>query len=191
MANKNNTGAKSKDAKKWKFNIIDVLVLVVVVLAAVLLFRRVATPATEDEEKIPLTYEPYVVEYYCDNSYKFVTDHLEVGAQIRDDTLRLNMGALLDYKLQPSVFWEMTDAGQMVQASRDDQNSVTLYTIVDAGDNGNGITTYDNQVLSLGHSIVLRVGVCKFYMTVANFTKLSESEYANMELPEYGHVDMD
>ena len=188
MANKSNTGVK-KDSKKWKFNIIDGLVLAVVILAAVFLFLRITGPAQTEDPKEELVYEPYVIEYYCDNSYNWVTDTLQVGDRITDDSMRLNMGALLDYDLQPSVFWQTNDAGQMVRATRDDQRAVTLVTIIDAADNGNGVTTYDNLILSLGHTLVLRVGEGKYYMSVRSFTKLSESPYAGTEIPEYGHVD--
>lgn len=162
--------------KKTRFNMVDVLFLLVVLVGVLFIVLR--TAGRETAKELPGEY--YAVTYIGEAVPSYMLDLLEMGADVTDDEMIFSLGTVVDIQRGPSVFYNVDSSGNMVKSSRDDYESLLLTCRVEGVDNGFGITA-DGLALGVGHSIVLRADKAKISMMVYDIQKLSDTSYP---LPE-------
>ena len=121
--------------------------------------------------------ETYVITFTGDEVPNYVAERVELGAPVTDDACVVDLGTVLDVKLDESVSYNTNAAGELVASSRDDSKSIKLYCEVQASDNGYGVTI-DGTDFGVGHTMVVRAGDAKMYLTLYDIQKESESDYA-------------
>ena len=162
--------------KKLKFNLVDVIFILVLLAGAAFVALRLGGLDVVARFTGAHT-EEYVITFVGTEAPDYVVDRLEIGAPVTDDSLDLNMGTLVDFKAGPSLSSGTAADGHIVMSSREGYKSVYLMCKMNAADNGFGVTV-DGQKLGVGHSMVVRAGDAKLWMVVYDIQKLDDSPYA-------------
>lgn len=162
--------------KKLKFNIVDVIFLLVLLAGAAFVALRLIGPrlpaissAEEDE---------YIVTFYASDSANYVVDRLQIGSPMTDDSITLDFGTLVDFETGPARINSAAADGHQVVTDREGYSSVYLMCRLRGIDNGFGVTV-DGMRLGVGHTTVVRAREAKFWVAVYDIQKLSDSPYAN------------
>lgn len=162
--------------KKLKFNLVDVIFLLVLLAGAAFLALRlgglISTAPSSDGEQ-----EDYVITFYAAESADYVVEHLWTGSDMTDDSMTLDLGTLVDFEVGPARVTSAAADGHLVVSDKEGFSSVYLMCKVPASDNGFGVTV-DGLKLEIGHSMVLRAREAKFWVYVYDIQKLSDSPYA-------------
>ncbi len=165
--------------KKWKFNVIDALFLLVVLAGIAFAVYQIAGPRLPaDLLHGSAAEEDYVVTYYCAAVPDYQLDHLRQDAAVTDDGMTRDYGTVVDFQLGQSKFYAADESGRMTCVSRDDYHSLLLMCRVRGRDNGFGISA-DGIALGVGHSLAVRADEVRIDMTVYNIQKLSDTAYAS------------
>ncbi len=160
--------------KKWKFNIIDALFLLVVLAGVLFVILRAALP--DQNARTHAKEEYYAVTFTCDAVPENLLNHLRIGAAVTDDKATCDMGTVVDFQLGPSAFYDTDNSGKLIKTSRDGYQSLLLTCCVRGADNGYGITV-DDLALGVGHSMSVRAGEVRFNMVVYDIQKFSDTSY--------------
>lgn len=170
MEQKDNKEIKANKKAK-KFNIIDLLFLIVVIAAIGVVAFKTTSLGT-----IKTPTQKYIVKYYSNDQAQFVLDKLEIGAPLMDDALNVELGKVIDIQYDKSVNYVTTADGQILNVENPDTKSVIIVGEVDATAFPNGIKVKENKY-GVGHSMTLRAGFAKLYLRVYDIQLKSESEY--------------
>lgn len=170
-----------ENQKKLKFNLVDVIFILVLLAGVAFVALRLSGSISSalpnsDKEKAS---EEYIITFYATESADYIVDHLWVGSPMTDDSITLDMGTLVDFETGPAQISSAAADGHLVISDREGYSSVYLMCRVPAADNGFGITTADGLKLEIGHSMVLRSREAKFWVYVYDIQKLSDSPYAD------------
>lgn len=161
--------------KKLKFNLVDVIFILVVLAGAAFVALRLSgknmAPSGGSSEE-------YIITYYIADSADYIVGHLRVGSALTDDAISLDLGTLVDFETGPARINSAAADGHQVVSDREGYSSVLLMTRVRAADNGFGVTV-DGLKLQVGHSMVLRSQEAKLWVYVYDIQKLSDSPYAD------------
>ena len=160
--------------KKLKFNLVDVIFILVLLAGAVFVFLRLSGKNIVSSSGPS---EEYIVTYYIADSADYIVNHLRVGSSLTDDALSLDLGTLVDFETGPARINSTAADGHQVVSDREGYSSVYLMSKVRGADNGFGVTV-DGLKLAVGHSMVLRSQEAKLWVYVYDIQKLSDSPYA-------------
>ena len=160
--------------KKLKFNLVDVIFILVllagVVFVALRLGGKNVAPSHDASEE-------YIITFYTSDTADFIANRLRVGSPLTDDSITLDLGTLVDFETGPARINSTASDGHQVISDREGYSSVYLMCRVRGADNGFGITV-DGQKLGVGHTTVVRAREAKFWATVYDIQKLSDTPYA-------------
>ncbi len=161
--------------KKWRFNVIDVLFLLVVLAGIGFLALRLLGPSDASvQQGDPDDY--YVVTYSGDAVANYVLDHVRLNAPVSDNSATRDLGTVVDIQLASSVYYQTDQTGQMVESSLDDFQSIRLMCLARGAANGFTLTV-DGVSMNIGNSLVVRTEEAKMYLTVYDIQKLGDTGY--------------
>lgn len=164
--------------KKLKFNLVDVIFLLVVLAGIAFVAMRVGGLDVVARLTGAASPEPYIITFTGAEVADYVVERIEVGDRMTDDEVSLNLGSVIDIQTGPAQSNSSREDGQLVLSSKEGYSSIKLTCQVQASDNGNGITV-DGLNLGVGHTMVVRAGDTKMYLIVYDIQKLADSPYAN------------
>ena len=168
----NQTKQTPASTKKHKFNIIDLIFIVIVIAGLVFVGYKVIGHRAEAKLS-----EKYVITYYSLEIPEFLTQRIESGDLILDDADNTPLGTVIDKKVEDSIVYTTNDDGQIVVSTKPNYKSIKIYGEVDASEFSNGIMVEGNKY-GIGHTSTMRVGDTKLYMQISDIQKKSETEYA-------------
>lgn len=184
---------------KLKFNIVDVIVLLVLLAGIIFVAMRFIGPLlSSDPDPVPSadpdpTGSPdpdteekeakYIITFYASEAPDYVTDHLWAGSQLTDDSISLDLGTLVDFKTGPAQISSAMADGHLVISDLEGYSSVFLMSRVLGADNGFGVTVAGLK-LGIGHSMVVRAKEAKFWVYVYDIQKLEDTPYVNSKVPD-------
>lgn len=149
------------EKKKFKFNIIDAVIILVIVLLAVFVVSKLAGVGiglgAPQNRKCRIT-------FYEEEAADFVIANSHVGDPVYDDTGATKLGTVTDVVTAPSVSFE-TEDHQIVEGSRSGYSAVYITSEVTGSQTDHGLVV-DGTLYSVGHTLVVRAGQGKYYMTV-------------------------
>ena len=162
--------------KKLKFNLVDVIFILVLLAGAAFLALRLTggLPGINSSNNGG---EEYIVTFYVSDSADYIIDHLQIGSPVTDDSITLNFGILVDFETGPAQITSTSADGRLIVSDREGYSSVYLMCRVRGADNGFGITV-GSQKLGVGHTTVVRAREAKFWVTVYDIQQLSDTPYA-------------
>lgn len=164
--------------KKWRFNIIDVLFLLVVLAGILFVILRLGGFDVVARITGTASTEEYVITFIDTEVPDYAAERIEKGDKATDDNLSVNLGTVVDVQLSPAQVPTPDTEGILVVSAEEGFSTVLLSCQVKASDNGNGVTV-DGLDLGVGHTMVVRAGDSKMYMTVCDIQKLADTPYAN------------
>ena len=167
-----------ENKKKLRFNIVDVIFILVLLAGAAFVALRLfgsSLSSTSDNGKEE---EEYIITFYVSDSANYIVNHIRTDSPLTDDSLSRDLGTLVDFKTGPAQINSTAADGHQVVSDREGYSSVYLMSRVKAADNGFGVTV-DGLKLQVGHSMVVRSQEVKLWAYVYDIQKLEDTPYAD------------
>ena len=139
----------NKDGKiKGKFNIIDLLVILLIIAVAIGIAARfgssVTTAVKSDEE-----FE-YVVK--VESVRQYTIDALQKKGKVTDKKSTLDLGEIIDVEYEKTKFTSSTADGRIVDASQPDRFTAFVTIRTRGKESDNSYITADSNELSVGRN---------------------------------------
>ena len=144
-----------------KVSIIDLLILVVLIAVALFVGRRLLSGGSST----PPAQQVYM-EMIGSEVLKYVSEDLEVGAPVIDDTEHNSLGHVTEIELGKAYHYEALPDGSTVIVEPDDSDSVRLVTLQEGSLDGNGVLVNGTRY-AIGHTFVVYAGNCKLYVRIS------------------------
>ncbi len=158
-------GKKSME-KKVKFNVVDVIVILVIVLAVAFVGYMFLGGGIGGSSA-----STYEVQFLCEEVPEFAASIIEVGNSVVDEQKDTDLGKVTKVEIGESRTYTTTNEGDVRCVPKPYYNSVKLTTEVEAQDYDFGIMAGSSKY-GVGHSITIRVGHAKIFGRVAGIKKL-------------------
>lgn len=158
------------EQKKRKFNAVDLAV--VLVLVAVVAFAAYRFFGGSSGKAATGQGEPYRITFLCSETPENVAEMISLGDTVTDDSCYMDLGKVVDFKLDEARVYATTSDGKTVLSSKPDYKSV--YVTVEAEGVADDNCVYvTGWALGCGHTMVIRVGYAKLYVWVYDMTPVN------------------
>ena len=145
-----------------KLNVIDLIILVVIIAAAIFVGRRLIS----GDPFGVVSRQPVYMEFTTNEVKNYVAERLETGTRVYDETENNELGKVTDIKIGEAYYYEHTDGGKTVVVYPDDSVSVKLTSLAEGVLDGNGIVIGGTRY-AIGHTFVIYAGDCKLYVRIS------------------------
>ncbi len=152
------------EKKKFKFNIIDAIVLVVLIAAICfvgykLFFDRMGEGFNQNEQELS-----YTIEFFCEESPTFAAELVQIGDAVSDEYKDIPLGTVTSVELAPSVSYATNAAGEYVASTKEGYSSVKITTDLtfEGAPYQHGFQI-DVSKYGVGHTMTFRAGKAKLY----------------------------
>lgn len=155
------------EQKKRKFNIIDLIVLLVILGA--LAFAAYRFFGSSGGKTATGTTEPYRITFFCSETPEKVADMIALGDSVTDDSCYMDLGKVVDFTVGDAQVYGNSADGKVVLSDKEGYRSVSVTVEAEAVAEENCIYV-TGWSLGCGHSMVIRVGYAKLYVWVSDIT---------------------
>lgn len=154
------------EKKKFKFNVVDVVVLVVVIAAIafvgkMFIFGNMGAGGAS----------VYEVSFLCEEVPEFAASIIEVGDKVLDEQKETDLGVVKIVELSDARTYTTTDDGRVLCVPKPHYNCVEITSEVEADDYDFGMMV-DSSKYGVGHSITIRVGDAKIFGRISGIKKI-------------------
>ncbi len=153
--------------KKAKFNIVDILVILVLIAGAVFLGIRMfggEEPAVTPNSTVGSTYR---VTFNAECVRGDVASTLVKGSKAENASRNMDLGYLVDFTIEDAIAYGTDAQGKVVQGTKPGYVSVTLVCELTGIDQSTGLQV-GQFMLNVGHSMGVRCGFTELNMVVQN-----------------------
>ena len=153
--------------KKVKFNIVDILVILVLIAGAVFLGIRMfggEEPAVTPNSSVGSTYR---VTFNAECVRGDVASTLVKGSKAENASRNMDLGYLVDFTIADAIAYGTDAEGNVVQGTKPGYVSVTLVCELTGIDQSTGLQV-GQFMLNVGHSMGVRCGFTELNMVVQN-----------------------
>ena len=153
--------------KKAKFNIVDILVILVLIAGAVFLGIRMfggEEPAVTPYSSVGSTYR---VTFNAECVRGDVASTLVKGSKAENASRNMDLGYLVDFTIADAIAYGTDAQGNVVQSTKPGYVSVTLVCELTGIDQSTGLQV-GQFMLNVGHSMGVRCGFTELNMVVQN-----------------------
>ena len=153
--------------KKVKFNIVDILVILVLIAGAVFLGIRMfggEEPAVTPNSSVGSTYR---VTFNAECVRGDVASTLVKGSKAENASRNMDLGYLVDFTIEDAIAYGTDAQGNVVQSTKPGYVSVTLVCELTGIDQSTGLQV-GQFMLNVGHSMGVRCGFTELNMVVQN-----------------------
>ena len=153
--------------KKVKFNIVDILVILVLIAGAVFLGIRMfggEEPAVTPNSSVGSTYR---VTFNAECVRGDVASTLVKGSKAENASRNMDLGYLVDFTIEDAIAYGTDSQGNVVQSTKPGYVSVTLVCELTGIDQSTGLQV-GQFMLNVGHSMGVRCGFTELNMVVQN-----------------------
>ena len=153
--------------KKVKFNIVDILVILVLIAGAVFLGVRMfggEEPAVTPNSSVGSTYR---VTFNAECVRGDVASTLVKGSKAENASRNMDLGYLVDFTIADAIAYGTDAQGNVVQSTKPGYVSVTLVCELTGIDQSTGLQV-GQFMLNVGHSMGVRCGFTELNMVVQN-----------------------
>ena len=152
--------------KKVKFNIVDAIILVAVILAVtfvgIKMFGGEDTPLAKEEI--------YSISFRSESIPSFVADEVSNGVIIADETKSISFGEAKNVVISDASVYSADAEGKLVKSAKEGYNSIEITCEVSGVKGSHGILV-EGMKYTVGHSFTLNAGDSKFNVQVSDITK--------------------
>lgn len=149
------------EKKKFRINIIDIIILVLIVCVAVFAVLKFSDGGINDATSL----DKAIVRYYLEECPDYVIAATEVGDPVYDGSSEQNMGVVTAIETgEPTGYVELED-GTMAPVVREGHSSVLITTEVSGTWSDHGVVV-GSTIYAPGHSLVIYAGEGKYYLKV-------------------------
>lgn len=159
------------EKKKFKLNIIDIIVIIVLIAALAfagfkLFIDRGDSSSIQDKEL------SYTLEFFCEESPEYAVNLVKVGDKLVDEYMDIPLGEVTKVEVGPSVSYATDAEGNWNASAKPGYSSIKITTEVQfkGSDYAHGLQI-DTFKYGVGHSMTFRVGQAKLYGRIAGIEK--------------------
>ncbi len=159
---------------KFKFNIIDVLVIVIIVAVAAFIGVKMVggnLNTAVNNDKFKDTEHSYEYTFHCYEAPDFVLDYIKNGANVLEFTDDDEFGKLFSFSVGEAEIYEPDSSGHYVKSTKPDHSSVDLVVRGKGVQTKGGVKVGWNDY-SVGHSLTINVGNAKLYCKISGIKRL-------------------
>ena len=152
--------------KKAKFNIVDIIVILILIAGIVFVGVRMfggEEPAVSD----PATGGKYLVTFCADSVHEEVAATLVQGSKAENASRNMDLGHLVDFTIGDSVVYTTNSNGELIKTTKEGYVSVTLVCEVTGTDQSTGLQV-GQFMLNIGHNMGVRCGFTEINTCVMN-----------------------
>lgn len=142
--------------KKIRFNIVDVVILLVIV--AVVAFVGIKFFGKSDN--VAAGPKTYIVSFYCEEVPSFAAEIVKVGDSVEDETKKVPLGTITAVNVGDAVVYSSDAEGKIVKSDKEGYKSILITSEVSATEFEHGIIA-DSIKYAVGHSVTLYAGNAK------------------------------
>ena len=155
------------EKQKFKLNVIDIIIVVLIICVAVfavMKFSDGGTGAAVPQEKV-------VIRYYLHEAADYVVDATKVGDPVYDDTAERDMGVVTAIEIgEPQGYLDPEDPTSGY-VRREGHCSILITTEAYGTWTDHGVVVGET-IYAPGHSLVIYAGQGKYYMKVHSLERL-------------------
>lgn len=155
------------EKKKFKFNIVDIIVILIIIAAVALVGMKFSS-----KDMVSTGSVQYRISFFCEDVPDFAAEIIQEGDSVTDEDKNSALGTIEKVTLGPARTYAATSDGQLKIAPKEGYNSVEVSAIVDAQEFQHGIMV-NAAKYGVGHSLTLRMGKAKVYGRVSGLEKLN------------------
>lgn len=148
--------------KKNKFNIVDLIIIVILVLLIGFIIYRFFNKETLSYKNVKISFcSDYVADYVIDNTH--------AGDSVIDDVFQVVIGKVNDIQKDKSITYYIDDNGEskIYWGEKKGYSSVKIDVSNTAIDNGNG-AIIDGKLYSVGQELSVRAGYGYYNLVVCD-----------------------
>jgi hypothetical protein len=153
--------------KKAKFNIVDIIVILILVAGIAFVGVRMfggEEPAVEANAGAGSTYH---VTFHAECVREDVASTLVLGSKSENTSRNMDLGTLIDFSIDEAIAYGTDSNGHVVQGTKPGYVSVTLTCELTGIDQSTGLQV-GQFMLNVGHSMGVRCGFTELNMIVQN-----------------------
>ena len=152
--------------KKVKFNIVDIIVILVLLAGAVFLGMRMfggEEPAVAN----PTVGSSYRITFHAESVRADVAATLVQGSKAENASRNMDLGHLVEFSVDEAIVSTTNSKGELVKTNKEGYISVTLVCEVVGIDQSTGLQV-GQFMLNVGHGMGVRCGFTEIYTTVVD-----------------------
>ena len=153
--------------KKAKFNIVDIIVILILVAGIAFVGVRMfggEEPAVEANAGAGSTYH---VTFHAECVREDVANTLVLGSKSENTSRNMDLGTLIDFTIDEAIAYGTDSKGNVVQGTKPGYVSVTLTCELTGIDQSTGLQV-GQFMLNVGHAMGVRCGFTELNMIVQN-----------------------
>jgi hypothetical protein len=153
--------------KKAKFNIVDIIVILILVAGIAFVGVRMfggEEPAVEATAGSGSTYH---VTFHAECVREDVANTLVLGSKSENASRNMDLGTLIDFSIDEAIAYGTDSKGNVVQGTKPGYVSVTLTCELTGIDQSTGLQV-GQFMLNVGHAMGVRCGFTELNMIVQN-----------------------
>lgn len=149
------------EKKKAKFNIIDLVIILIVVLGIAFVAWKLLGVGAD-----PTPREKVRITYFEEECLAFVPEHTEVGDPIMDGTGNVDLGVVTNVQVDEALTYNHNETtGEMTAGPKENYCSVYITGEVEGTMTENGVVV-GSTLYSVGHTLILHAGTGKYYLVI-------------------------
>ena len=157
------------EKKKFKFNVIDAIVVVVIVAALCFAGYKLAI---EPNSEVNLQQNTYTVSFFCEEVPTFAAEAIQEGDPVSDEYKDVPLGNVVSVKVSPSTSYVGDAQGNIHKTTKEGYQTVEIEaTVTVSGEEYKHGIAIGESKYGVGHSITLRVGKAKIFGRVSGIEK--------------------
>lgn len=143
--------------KKAKFNIVDIVVILVLIAGIAFVGMRMFGGGDETVVSDPSGSQPVRVTFFAEAVPEEVAATLVIGSSAENASRNVDLGHLVDFTTGESVCYGVNSEGEYVQSSKPGYVSVTMVCELSGIQQPTGLQV-GQFMLNIGHSMGVRAG---------------------------------
>ena len=157
--------------KKAKFNIVDIIVILLLIAGVAFVGIKMLGGGEEAAPTAPETADgsAYQVTFYAECIPGYVADTLVKGSRSENVSRNMDLGTLIDFSVAPSIIYSFDANGICVQSEKPGYVSVSLVCEVTGIQQPTGLQV-GQFMLNIGHGMGVRCGNTEINTIVRDIT---------------------
>lgn len=159
------------EQKKWKFNIVDVIVLVVLIAGIIFVGMRMF--GSQDASAENPDEQTYRVSFFAEAVPERAVQYLKVGNSACNGDMNMNLGTVVELEIGESIVYTAMPDGTMAKTSKDGYCSVSIVCELTGVQEEIGLKVGTYYLLA-GHYMNVRSGNSQVYCCVTSIEPVGE-----------------
>lgn len=144
-----------------KINLIDLIIVIVLIALCAFAALKLVNSKNNETQLTEMK-----ISFFSDEVPEFVTDYIEIGASVLDETKDVTMGTVTGFEVGEPLGYATDARGEVQQVYRNGYKSVRvdMSAVGELGENG---ATIGGAMYGVGHTLTIYAGRAKLYIKIS------------------------